>query len=99
MFGQALLRLCLALTLAPMPGALAQSIDTSVDLRMYLRATRVAQGLAPVPRTFGLRPPTPSPAAHTCCARHLPAEMAEMLQLECDCTLHCPHSSPQLNMV
>ena len=22
-----------------------------------------------------------------------------MLQLECDCTPHCPHSSPQLSMV
>src|SRR2546421_13038303 len=33
------------------------------------------------------------PATHTCCASHLPAEMAEMLWLECDCTPHCPQLS------
>jgi hypothetical protein len=86
----------------PGPDIGADASDTRPEHRhhsrpaMYLQCTRAAQGLAPVPRTFVPRAPTPSPATHTCCARHLPAEI---LQLECDCTPHCPHSSPQLNMV
>ena len=89
----------------PGPDIGANASDTCPEHRhhsrpaMYLQCTRAAQGLAPMPRTFGPRPPTPSPATHTCCAGHLPAEMAEMLQLECDCTPHCLHSSPQLSMV
>ena len=90
---------------SPGPDIGADASDTRPEHRhhsrpaMHLQYTRAAQGLAPVPRTFVPRAPTPSPATHTCCARHLPAEMAEMLQLECDCTPHCPHSSPQLSMV
>ena len=87
------------------PDIAADASDTRPEHRhhsraaMYLQCTRAAQGLAPVPRTFVPRAPTPSPVTHTCCARHLPAEMAEMLQLEYGYTPHCPHSSPQLNMV
>src|SRR5438046_167000 len=57
-----------------------------------LRCTRAAHGLASVPRTFVPEYRWHGPATHTRCASHLLAEMAEMLELECDCTPHCPHT-------
>src|SRR5438046_9655822 len=70
-----------------MPRVIAQRIDTSKPA-MHTRCAWLGAGASDIrPEHRHHRP-----ATHTCCASHLPAEMAGMLELECDCTPHCPHS-------